>query len=131
MAKDQKDYELGEEVTITGVLTSLGDNGGNPEYTIAVNNEDTERPISVRPKVAPQAFAIDQAEVLALNHERNEELQADAEKADKEKAAERDDDEVNGGDSPADVRAKTVTPDPAKAPAGRGADAAKTATTRK
>jgi len=114
------EYRIGDEATITGVVTGVGDNGGNPEYTVAVNNPDTERPISVPAQVSPVAYANNQDEVLALNAKRYAEVAKESAAAQKELDKNKDEDQVTGDD----------TPDPARTPAGN-ASAAKPAVTVK
>lgn len=114
MAKNAE-YAVGDEVTVKGVVTHVGDNGGNPEYTIAVNNEETERPISIPPRVHPAAFTNGPVELAEANQATYDEVAKEAEKADKESA-----DAAKTSD-PKEIRKETVTPDPAKTPAGQGA----------
>jgi len=119
MAKD-KNYAVGDEVTVSGVVTHVGDNGGNPEYTIAVNNEDSERPISIPPRVHPAAFTNGPVELAEANQKTYDEVAKEAEKADKE-LADANKDEAGVKSDPKEIRKETVTPDPAKTPAGQGA----------
>lgn len=80
------EYARGDEVTIGGekaVVTSTGFNNGNPEYTVAFQ-EEGGRPVSVGHKVAPQAAANGQAETLALNAEREAEAVKESEEATEE-----------------------------------------------
>jgi hypothetical protein len=120
MADNKKEYAVGDEVTVSGVVTRVGDNGGNPEYTVAVNNENSERPISVPPRVHPAAFTVGPVELAEENQKTYDEIAKDAAEADK--ALEEDNKDEAGSDSnPETIREKTVTPDPAKTPAGQGA----------
>ena len=116
-----KEYTRGDEVTIGGVkgiVTGTSSNNGNPEYTIAFQEEDS-RPVSVGQKVAPQATANGQAETLALNAEREEEAAKESEeatklaqeKADKEEKAAAEE----GGDNKVSEEAKSK-PDDTKTP---------------
>lgn len=116
MAKNAE-YAVGDEVTVKGVVTHVGSNGGNFEYTVAVNNEDTERPISVPPRVHPAAYTNGPVELAEANQKTYDEVAKDAEKADKEKESAEED----KAKSPAEVRKETVTPDPKATPAGQGA----------
>lgn len=80
------EYARGDEVSIGGdkaVVTNTGFNNGNPEYTVAFQDEDG-RPVSVGQQVAPQATANGQAETLALNAEREEEAVKESEEATEE-----------------------------------------------
>lgn len=128
MAKNPE-YRIGEEVTVSGVVTHVGDNGGNPEYTIAVNDPTSERPISIPPTVHPAAFTNGPIELAEANQKTYDEAAKDSEKAQKEldKNAEK---EVGSDSDPEVIREKTETPDPAKTPAGN-ASAAKPATPAK
>ncbi len=131
MAKNAE-YAVGDEVTVSGVVTHVGTNGGNPEYTVAVNDDSVERPISIPPRVHPAAFTNGPAELAEANQKTYDEVAKDAEKADKELAADNSD-EAGSSSSAEESREKTVTPDPAKTPAGQGAKgvpATKSATTK-
>lgn len=119
MAND-KVHAVGDEVTVSGVVTHVGDNGGNPEYTVAVNNENSERPISIPPRVHPAAFTNGPVELAEANQKTYDEVAKEAEKADKE-LADANKDEAGSDSDPKAIREKTVTPDPAKTPAGQGA----------
>lgn len=117
MAKNEKRYLVGDEATVTGVVTHVGDNGGNPEYTVAVNNEDTERPISVPQGVAPQAFANSQSEVLRMNEEATKEKDAQA-KEEREAAEEAtSDSDESTSDSEDNKEAAKSAPEAKSAPA--------------
>lgn len=119
MAND-KVHAVGDEVTVSGVVTHVGDNGGNPEYTVAVNNPDSERPISIPPRVHPAAFTNGPVELAEANQKTYDEVAKEAEKADKE--LNKDSEKEAGSDSdPKQTRKETLTPDPAKTPAGQGA----------
>lgn len=119
MAKNAE-HAVGDEVTVSGVVTRVGDNGGNFEYTVAVNNEESERPISIPPRVHPAAFTNGPVELAEANQKTYDEVAKEAEKADREQ--EKANKEEAGSDSDPDaIREKTVTADPAKTPAGQGA----------
>lgn len=114
------EHAVGDEVTVKGVVTHVGDNGGNPEYTIAVNDDSVERPISVPPRVHPAAFTNGPVELAEANQKTYDEAAKEAEKADKEQ--EKNANEEAGRDSnPDEIRKETVTPDPKRTPAGQGA----------
>jgi len=83
MAND-KVHAVGDEVTVSGVVTHVGTNGGNPEYTIAVNDESVERPISVPNRVHPAAFTNGPVELAEANQKTYDEAAKESEKADKE-----------------------------------------------
>lgn len=119
MAKNAE-YAVGDEVTVSGVVTRVGDNGGNFEYTVAVNNEDTERPISIPPRVHPAAYTNGPVELAEANQKTYDEAAKDSERAEKE-LEEKKDESTNKAKSAEEVRKETVTPDPAKTPAGQGA----------
>lgn len=126
-----KEFARGDEVSLGGekaVVTGTGFNNGNPEYTIAINDDSTERPVSVGHLVAPQATANGQAETLALNAEREEEAVKEGEEATEEavKANEEADAkaEEDSGDKslsteakskPADTKTPVTNSVPAKA----------------
>ncbi len=119
MAND-KVHAVGDEITVSGVVTHVGTNGGNPEYTIAVNDESVERPISVPNRVHPAAFTNGPVELAEANQKTYDEAAKEAEKADKE-LADANKEEAGSDSDPKTIREKTVTPDPAKTPAGQGA----------
>lgn len=119
MAKN--DYKVGEEASVKGVVTRIDNVNGHDTYTVVVPNENATRPIDIGPQVAPQAYTNDQSETLALNAERTAEVVAESEKAEKELADAKGKDDVDGDDSAEEIREKTVTPDPARTPAGQGA----------
>jgi len=132
---ENKTYEVGDEFG-DGVVTRVGMNNGHTEYSVAVVDESLDRPVDFGPKVAPQARATGQTEVLALNQERQDEVDAEAAAADEELAEKAKSDEEDGSgeqvkaaDSPKTIREKTVSPDPAKTPAGNGS-AGKTTSTK-
>jgi hypothetical protein len=119
MAKNAE-YAVGDEVTVKGVVTNVGTNGGNPEYTIAVNDDTVERPISIPPRVHPAAFTNGPVELAEANQKTYDEAAKNSEEA--TRALEEDAKDEAGSDSnPEEIREKTVTPDPAKTPAGQGA----------
>jgi hypothetical protein len=118
MAND-KVHAVGDEVTVSGVVTHVGDNGGNPEYTVAVNNPDSERPISVPPRVHPAAFTNGPIELAEANQVTYDEAAKESEKADRE-LADANKEEAGSSSNAEESRAKTETPDPAKTPAGQG-----------
>lgn len=119
MAKNAE-YAVGDEVTVKGVVTHVGTNGGNPEYTIAVNDDTVERPVSVPARVHPAAFTNGPVELAEANQKTYDEAAKDSEEA--TRALEKDAEDEAGSDSdPETIREKTVTPDPAKTPAGQGA----------
>lgn len=120
MANDNKVHAVGDEVTVSGVVTHVGDNGGNPEYTVAVNNPDSERPVSIPPRVHPAAFTNGPVELAEENQKTYDAVAKEAEKADKE-LADANKDEAGSDSDPKTIRKETVTPDPAKTPAGQGA----------
>lgn len=117
---NEKVHAVGDEVTVKGVVTRVGDNGGNPEYTIAVNNPDSERPISIPPRVHPAAFTNGPIELAEANQKTYDQAAKESERADKE-LAEENKDEAGSDSSPKETREETATPDPAKTPAGQGA----------
>jgi hypothetical protein len=119
MAKNAE-YAVGDEVTVSGVVTHVGDNGGNPEYTVAVNNPDSERPISVPPRVHPAAFTNGPVELAEENQKTYDKLAEEAREADKALAEDAKDEAGSSSDAD-NSREKTNTPDPAKTPAGQGA----------
>jgi len=119
MAKNAE-YAVGDEVTVKGVVTHVGTNGGNPEYTVAVNDDTVERPISIPPRVHPAAFTNGPAELAEANQATYDEAAKESEKATRE--LEKNADEEAGSDSnPEVIREKTQTPNPATTPAGQGA----------
>ena len=120
---DNKEYAVGDEVTVTGVVTRVGDNGGNPEYTVAVNNENSERPISIPARVHPAAFTNGPVELAEENQKTYDAVAKDAKEAEKALADENKD-EAGSNSDPKEIRQETVTPDPAKTPAGQGAKGA-------
>ena len=85
MAND-KVHAVGDEVTVSGVVTHVGDNGGNPEYTVAVNNPDTDRPISIPPRAHPAVSTNGPVELVEANQKTYDEAAKDSEKAEKEAA---------------------------------------------
>lgn len=122
------EYRIGDEATISGVVVHVGISGGNHEYTIAVNDPDSERPINVPATVAPQAQANGEEETRKLNAERYAEVAKETEKADKE-SDENNEESIASGSTNSDkarseTAAKTGTPDPAKVPAGGKANTA-------
>jgi hypothetical protein len=119
MAKNAE-YQVGDEVTVKGVVTRVGTNGGNPEYTVAVNDETSERPISVPQSVHPAAFTNGPLELAEANQKTYDEVRKDSEKAQKE-LDENAEDEAGSSSDPKQIRKETVSPDPAKTPAGQGA----------
>lgn len=119
MAKNAE-HNIGDEVTVKGVVTRVGSNGGNFEYTVAVNNEESERPISIPARVHPAAFTNGPVELAEANQKTYDEVAKEAEKADKELAKDAKD-EAGSTSEPKDIREKTQTPDPAATPAGQGA----------
>ena len=134
MAKD-KEYVVGDEVSVgglKGVVTRVGSNGGNAEYTVAVSDETNNRPVSIPSPVHPAAFTDGPIEQAAANkvtydeaRESSEEATKELERANVEAEDNEDADQVKATDSPDEVRSKTVTPDPVKTPAGN-ASAVKT-----
>lgn len=119
MAKNAE-YVVGDEVTVSGVVTHVGTNGGNPEYTIAVNDKTVESPVSVPNPVHPAAFTNGPVELAEANQVTYDEAAKDSAEATKE-LEKKESDQVTGADSPEEIREKTVTPDPKKTPAGQGA----------
>jgi len=119
MAND-KNYAVGDEVTISGVVTNVGSNGGNPEYTIAVNDENVERPISVPPRVHPAAFTNGPVELAEENQKTYDAVAKEGEKAAKEQE-ENNSEEAGSKSDAEETRKETVTPDPKTTPAGQGA----------
>lgn len=106
MANEEKRHSAGDKVSVSGIVTSVGDNAGRTEYTIAVEDSNTEydRPLNIAPQVDPLAFtngyAEYQKELLSRpNHREDGELAALSEDADK-------------------VREETDTPDPRTKAAG-------------
>lgn len=117
-----REYARGDEVSIGGdkaVVTGTAFNNGNPEYTVAFQEEDG-RPISVGQRVAPQATANGQAETLALNAEREEAAVAESEEATKEAEKANDESDAkavsDGGDDKVSDEAKSKPAD-SKTPA--------------
>jgi len=119
MAND-KVHAVGDEVTVSGVVTHVGTNGGNPEYTVAVNDESVERPISIPPRVHPAAFTNGPVELAEANQETYDAAAKESEEATR-KLEESAKEEAGSTSDPKEIREKTVTPDPAKTPAGQGA----------
>lgn len=125
MAKNAE-YQVGDEVTVKGVVTRVGTNGGNPEYTVAVNDETSERPISVPQAVHPAAFTNGPVELASANQKTYDEVRKDSEKAQKE-LDENAEDEAGSSSDAEESREKTATPDPKTTPAGNASAAAKPA----
>lgn len=111
-------YNVGDEATVTGVVVHVGSNGGNYEYTVAVNNPDSERPVSVPQKGAPQLQANGEEETRKLNAERYEEVAKETVEADKEADKDNKAEEANAKE------VKATTPDPKTVPAGGKANTA-------
>lgn len=130
MAKDNKTYAVGDELA-GGVVTGVGTNNGSPEYTVAFQDENSERPVDIGPRVHPAAFTNGPVELAEENQKTYDAVAKQAEEADKAlEEKNKEEGAVDGNDSPEEIREKTVTPDPTKTPAGN-ASAAKPATTTK
>jgi hypothetical protein len=106
MANEEKRHSAGDKVTVSGIVTSVSDNAGRVEYTVAVedSNEEYNRPLNIASPVDPLAFtngyAEYQKELLSRpNHREDDELPALSEDADK-------------------IREETDTPDPRERAAG-------------
>ncbi len=88
-----RDYSIGEHVTVTGYVTGVSSVNGNSEYTVVVDNGDDDSPVRTgQPLDTRVAFAsgpVEQAEANAARYAEVAELSAEA---DREKA---DDDEAN------------------------------------
>lgn len=130
MAKNAE-HAVGDEVTVSGVVTHVGSNGGNPEYTVAVNDDTVARPVSVPPRVHPAAFTNGPVELAEANQKTYDEAKKGQDEATRKLEA--DAKEEAGSSSDADeIRKETATPDPAKTPAGNAnaGATAKAATTK-
>lgn len=79
-----KEYAVGDEVTVKGVVTRVGSNGGNVEYTVAVNDENNDRPVSVPQKTHPAAWTNGPIELAEANQKTYDEAKKSSEEATKE-----------------------------------------------
>lgn len=115
----EKYYSVGDEVSVSGVVTAVGSNGGNPEVTVALNDENVERPVSVGQPVHPAAFANGPLELAEANQKTYDEAAKASEEAqrelDKQNAADEEAAAENSGDNKVSDEAKV--PDSSKVPA--------------
>jgi hypothetical protein len=101
------EYVAGDKATVTGTVTSVGNNAGRTEYTVAVEEKDTEynRPLNIAPAVDPIAFTDGyvefQQELLKRDNERKDENAKDNQAL---------------SDTADETRKDTDTPDPRKTP---------------
>jgi hypothetical protein len=112
-------YVAGDEATVTGTVTSVGNNAGRIEYTVAVEEKDAEynRPLNIAPAVDPLAFTDGYAEY------QQELLKRDNEREDKDIPA--------LSDKADETRKETDSPDPRQTPAtNSNAPAAKPAASK-
>lgn len=90
MANEKKSHVAGDKVTVSGVVTRVGDNAGRVEYTIAVEDNDTDynRPLNLAqtpdPLVHTNGYAEFQKELLSRSDVREDgDIPALSDEADK------------------------------------------------